>query len=285
MNARLKAPMILTALAALLAGGPAVASGGGMGARYVERELVLELDRRCRLFDASVRASLDVAARQARNAALREGTPARDLDRAAHDARVRAQSHACQDPETALIAGRVEQAFSGWRRMARMSFPGTRQGWSADRYGLVPARALFALHQDTRFNSASARFGQRAGQVGAHVRFAGRSRPVSARIVMRDPRVSPQPWLAMASLSPLPPAAQRRVIWSVGQNPLGVSAQEAAQAQFWAFPATALDTLESLDPREGFTLEFVFRDDSVLSFPLEVGDLSAARAFLTLGPF
>jgi len=54
-------------------------------------------------------------------------------------------------------------------------------------------------------------------------------------------------------------------------------------AQTWTFPAAAADALSGLDPREVFTVEFVFRDGSATRSVFEVGDFAAGRAFLAMG--
>ena len=45
----------------------------------------------------------------------------------------------------------------------------------------------------------------------------------------------------------------------------------------------AADALSGLDPREVFTVEFVFRDGSVARTVFEAGDFAAGRAFLAMG--
>jgi hypothetical protein len=43
------------------------------------------------------------------------------------------------------------------------------------------------------------------------------------------------------------------------------------------------DALSALDPREIFTVEFLFRDGSVARSTFETGDFAAGRAFLSMG--
>ena len=56
------------------------------------------------------------------------------------------------------------------------------------------------------------------------------------------------------------------------------------QGEIWRFPNAAGEAIAGLDPRERFTVEFLFRDDSVMRVHFEAGDFAAARAFLSLGP-
>ena len=47
--------------------------------------------------------------------------------------------------------------------------------------------------------------------------------------------------------------------------------------------AAAADALSALDPREVFTVEFLFRDGSIARSTFEAGDFAAGRAFLAMG--
>ncbi|MEH6665592.1 MAG: hypothetical protein V7678_12120, partial [Brevundimonas sp.] len=116
-------------MAALCAG----AAHAGADRLYYERSLMLAADARCGLFEPRVRAALDVSARQARGAALRAGVgePALAATRSRAVRRARAADCASEDLVTA--AGRVRDGFAGWLRIARMTFPGERQAWAADR--------------------------------------------------------------------------------------------------------------------------------------------------------
>jgi len=269
--------------AALVAALPATAWAGGQD-RYYERSFVLAAHGKCGLFQPRLVAALNAAAWQARGAALRAGANDRDLAETARRARARAASTACASAELKTVSGRVEHAFAGWTRTTRMTFPGTRAGWTADRS--AHARDAWRLTQATTIGASPVRFGLagapgRPERLAAVVSWHGRPRPTGARIVLRDGGVAPRPWLA----AELPPQAQRRAFWASGAEAAdaGLLAPGRDQGQAWIFPAAAAEALAGLDPREAFAVEFVFRDGSVARAAFEAGDFAAGRAFLAMG--
>lgn len=265
------------------------AAHAGAERLYYERSLMLAADARCGLFEPQVRAALDASTHQARGAALRAGAGADDLSATRIRAQSRARAADCASDDLATAAGRVRDGFAGWRRTARMTFPGDGQDWSADRTRY--ARDAWRLSQTGRFRSAPVIFGRTtdaAGEEGlaAVVSFPGRPRPYAARIVLRDPSRAQRPWIVQASLAPLPPVETRRAFWAASSAaaPAGLLPEGRRQGEIWRFPDAAGDAVAGLDPRERFTVEFLFRDDSVMRVHFEAGDFAAARAFLALGP-
>jgi len=261
-----------------------VAALAGPADRYYERSFVIAANQRCNLFQPHVAAALNAAAWQARGAALRAGANDRDMAETAARARARAASTDCASADLKTVSGRVETAFAGWSRTSRMTFPGERAAWSADRAAY--ARPTWRLMQATTTGASPVRFGvvgglDRPDQLAAVVSWQGRSRPTGVRLVMRDRTVAPRPWLARE----LPPAAQRRVVWAAGvtQADAGLLAPNRDAGQAWTFPAAVAEALSALDPREVFTVEFVFRDGSVAASTFEAGDFAAGRAFLAMG--
>ena len=265
---------------------------------YYERSLMLAADARCGLFEAGVRAALAASAHQARGAALRAGTADPELSATQARAVTRARSTDCGSSDLDVAAARVRDGFAGWLRTARMTFPGARQDWRADRTQLP--RAAWRLQQSGRFRSAPVIFGHAAdadgaGGLAAVVSFPGRSRPYAARIVMRDPARAHRPWIVQAGLTPqspapqslgaLPPVNARRAVWAASSQaaPAALLPADRRQGEIWRFPDEAGDAIAGLDPRERFTVEFLFRDDSVMRVRFEAGDYAAARAFLALG--
>lgn len=280
---RTQALIAAALIAAPVAAGPGMA-GAAPADRYYERSFVLAANARCGLFQPQLTAALTAAAWQARGAALRAGGNDRDLAETAARARARAAATRCDSPDLKTVSGRVRDAFSGWSRMARMNFPGERAGWSADRAAY--ARPTWRLMQATRTGASPVRFGMVGGmgrpdQLAAVVSWQGRSRPTGVRIVMRDATVAPRPWLARE----LPPQTQRRAVWASGVSAAdaGLLVEGREAGQMWVFPTSAADALSALDPREIFTVEFLFRDGSVARSTFETGDFAAGRAFLSMG--
>lgn len=269
--------------AVLIAGTPLGAFAGAID-QYYDRSFVLAAHQRCGLFQPQVASALDASTWQARGAALRAGTGQAQVNETARRARARAATTPCASSDLGVVAGRVRTAFAGWSRTPRMTFPGERAGWSADRAAY--SRPTWRLMQASTTGASSVRFGvvggiDRDDTMAAVVSWHGRPRPTGVRLVMRDAGVSPQPWLAHS----LPPQAQRRVFWSSGVSAAdaGLLAEGHAAGQAWSFPADAARALAGLDPREAFAIEFVFRDGSVASSVFEAGDFAAGRAFLAMG--
>ena len=269
--------------AALVSVTPMTAWAGASDA-YYERSFVLAAHQRCNLFLPALASALDASAWQARGAALRSGVAAQTLGETAARARSRATATRCDSPELGVVTTRVREAFSGWSRTTKMTFPGDRANWEADRSAY--ARPTWKLMQASVTGSSPVRFGVSGGinrpdRLTAVVSWYGRPRPTGVRLVLRHNIIAPQPWLARE----LPPQAQQRVIWAAGVEQADVSllarGKEAGQA--WVFPAAAADALAGLDPREPFAVEFVFRDGSVARSTFEAGDFAAGRAFLAMG--
>lgn len=276
-----KAKVIAAAL--MLAAVPMQAWADGTQT-YYERSFVLAAHQKCGLFTAPVRSALTAAQRQARGAALRGGVAPTTLNNAEMRARARAGTVACDNADLRMVKGRVENAFAGWVRMPRMTFPGLRANWEANR--VVYRSPNWRLMQASMTGASPVTFGYATSLSGeslsAVVSFYGRPRPYAVRIVMRDPAKSPRPWLSGADV---PPAALQQVIWSSGMGAAdtGLLSAGKTEGQAWRFPAAAAAALDRLDPREPFAIEFVFRDESVARAVFEVGDFSAGRAFLELG--
>lgn len=277
----LKTQAALLAAATLVA--PATAFAGPADT-YYERAFVVAADARCDLFQPHIERALVAATAQARGAALRSGAAAADLTDVAWRARARAGSVSCRDPQLAVVKSRVDGAFEGWSRTARMTFPGDQRDWIANRTGY--ARPTWRLQQASVVGASPVTFGY-AGQddqaeLTAVVSWWGRPRPTAARLVFRDPAKAPRPWLAGNNLIP---ASARASLWasdvSAAEPTLLTAGKQAGDA--WRFSPAAAAALEQLDPREAFAIEFHFRDGSVATVPFEAGDFAAGRAFLAMG--
>ncbi|EKY30277.1 hypothetical protein HMPREF0185_00561 [Brevundimonas diminuta 470-4] len=273
----------LAAIVALtLAAGTATAAGDV----YYERAFVRAAQDKCRLFEPRLTQALEAATLQARGAALRAGRPASELAATAARATARAEATPCNDADLNQVKTRVRHAFAGWSRAARITFPGDKAVWSADRF--ESAHDGWRLFQDGATGASPVRFGLtgRAPQdahPAAVVSFVGKPRPYAARIVMRDAARSPRAWLGAEGL---PPDAARLAVFAAGSDlaPRDLLTSGGRAGEVWRFPDSAAEALATLDPREPFLIEFLFRDDSVATARFEAGDFAAARAFLAMGP-
>lgn len=285
MTIGLKARTAKAAMAAIMLAAMPMQAWADASQTFYERTFVLAAHQKCGLFSAPVRSALTAAQRQARGAALRAGVAATTLNDAERRAQSSAGATACDNPDLRIVKGRVENAFAGWVRMPRMTFPGLRADWVANR--VVYRSPNWRLMQTTMTGASPVTFGYASSLSGeslaAVVSFHGRPRPYAVRIVMRDPAKSPRAWLGAAGQ--LPPAALQQVIWSsgMGQAETGLLSAGKTEGQAWGFPASAAAALNRLDPREPFAIEFVFRDESVARAVFEVGDFAAGQAFLELG--
>jgi hypothetical protein len=265
-----------TAAALLLA--PGVAEAADAARLYRERTVVQALDRRCDLFGEGVATALGAAAVQARNAALRAGVDRAVLDEAARTAARQAGRVACAGEDARLIRARVEHAFDGWLRTPRLVLAGDRAEWRAERGS---ARG-WRLAQASQTGASPVVFGLPGydSPPAAVVAFVGARRPYAARLSFRDTAREARP-----ALDPRARSA-RRLVWAARNRPASPDQLPAGarSGEVWSFPAEVMDQLAELDPRERFTVEFVFRDDSIARAHFEVGDIAAGRAFVSLGP-
>lgn len=274
-------------MAAALLAQPVAAWADASGA-YYDRSFMLAANDKCRLFAPTVASALTTSALQARGAAIRAGVDETALRATATRAKARALQTLCGDPQLAVVQSRVSDAFAGWSRTPRMTFPGVRADWTANRSDF--SSPTWRLMQASVTGASPVTFGVAAGggqpeTLKAVVSFVGRPRPYAARIVMRDIVRAPRPWLAANGGGALPPETSRRAFFSAGsvEAEPTLLAAERSQGQAWVFSTVAVEALAGLDPRESFVIEFLFRDDSVARATFEAGDFAAARAFIGMG--
>ncbi|MCR5878843.1 hypothetical protein [Phenylobacterium sp. J367] len=281
-------------LGAAMVAAPGLAHGQAIDL-FVERTAMMAADGRCGLFAPEVSQALAAGAAQARGTALRAGVSADKLKAAERDARGRVARVACRSPDMTVTAERVRNAFDGYTRLARMTYPGDFAAWKADR---IPSyKVRWRLAQEARFGRDRMTFGligsEDAGTLMAVARFADGAEPYGARLVTRDTIRTWGPYLDRyygGPTSALP--LTRRVPPASAQT--GYMAQTRTQANpelladdmksGWAFrfPAGAIGRLSSLDPREAVVVEFLFAGGTRRAY-VEVGDFAAGRAFLTAG--
>jgi hypothetical protein len=264
---------------------------------FVERTVMTAADNRCGLFAPEVATALASAAVQARGAALRAGMTPASLAAFERSARAKGARVDCASRDVLIAAQRVRDAFSGFSRMTRISYPGDLAGWQADRAsGRAPR---WRLKQETRFGADSMAFGlagrEAPGALLAVARFADGSTPYTARLLMRDGERSSGAYLdrwgsgATGRLPldrRLPPRAHLTSFVAEARSPAGADLlpQDAKAGWAFRFPAAAARELAGLDPREAVLVEFLFVDgrQPVRQAYVEVGDFAAGRAFLQL---
>lgn len=255
---------------------------------FFERTVMTAADSRCNLFTPEVSAALAAGAAQARSAALRAGTDTKTLTAREAAARRYAGQLNCKNPKVLAEAARVQQAYSGFARVTRMTYPGDAAGWRADRGSGKATR--WRLAQDAAFVGGRVTFGL-AGREGANALvavadFTDGQTPYGARLVLRDDTRTMGPYLDLrGNRAPLnrrlPPASGTRSYMAEARSEADEMLLPKGVTDAWAFrfPAAAAQALANLDPREAIAVEFLF-SSGIRTAYVEVGDFAAGRAFL-----
>lgn len=277
---------------AVLLAAPPMASAAPVDLFY-ERTVMTAADARCRLFAPEIGAALAAGQAQARGAALRAGSTEAELVAVEARARAKARSTGCKSPDMTLVATRVREAFDGFARISRMTYPGEIADWMADRGDGRMVR--WRLAQTTSQSGVGVTFGL-AGRQGvdallAVAHFRGKAAPYTARLVLRDTSRTTGPYLdtraskrRLALSKRLPRGPAVRVFAAEARSPAGEDLLPKGVKTGWAFrfPSSAARAMAGLDPREAVAIEFVFAGerDEVRRVYVEVGDFAAGRAFL-----
>ena len=262
---------------------------------FFERTVMTAADSRCGLFTPDLARALAAAATQARGAALRAGASRDEVARAERVARLRAAEADCRSQDVATAAGRVKQAFAGFARINRLTYPGDVAAWQADRYD--GASNPWRLKQEAAFGADRMSFGL-AGRDGAAAmvavaQFADGATPYGARLILRDTSRSTGPYLDRPAAGPtaglplarrLPPAGALTSVLAEAREPASRELLARGEDAGWTFrfPTAAARALAGLDPREAVAVEFLFPGDRVRRAYVEVGDFAAGQAFLTV---
>lgn len=278
--------MRLIFLALVLMTAPAAAAAEAANARtaFVERRGLLEADAQCSLFTPSIRSALSVGVAQARGALLRAGWTSahlRELETAAINA---ARGRACNDRRTAEAAADARRAFSSWINVGTMEFPGWERSWRARRvvddtgwrlsqFIAVPFAATFGVRQRGDIQRLTLAIPLEPGQQA----------PARAELVLRDAsrasvrEVSLPARMSQGLAAGLPTPAASTSIPSVRT----IERSGDQQLAVFTFPDTAFRDVVTLDPRESIEIRLE-SGRATQRLLVEVGDVAAARAFLTI---
>lgn len=282
-------PAVVLALLAAAVTPMAVAAAAPPGQLFYERTLVGAAGARCRLLTPAVSSSLAASAHQARGAALRAGGQPAALQAVEARARERAAATPCTSPDLLLGVERVKSAFAGYTRMDTMEFPGDLASWKAERSSRAKAPSSWRLSQTARSPSGPVTFGLTTGDhLTAVAAWPAALTASGARIVVRDPTRSPNPYIDTRRAGLGGRTAPRSVSTAYlasGRAPAGIDLLPSGTGlgAAFRFPAAAVRALEALDPREALVLELVYptrEGERVKRVALEVGDFAAGRAFL-----
>lgn len=268
---------------AILAGAAAAQTPDAREA-YVERRGLIESDARCNLLPAGLRAALNVGALQARGALLRAGWTSAQLRGLEGTIAQAVAQRPCNDPRTLQSADEARGAFAPWLAAGYMEFPGWERAWLARRGSSDGWRLSQAIDAPR-----AAVFGVR--QRGANQQLVlivtlaqNEAAPRSAQLVLRDASRSTSPEIGLAQRvaygveagAPAPNAAMT-IPSARSVEPVSGGRRQVV----FAFPDDAFSRLLQLDPRESVELRLQ-SGRSVQSLYVEVGDIAAARTFLTI---
>lgn len=278
----MRALLLALALTGALTAAASAQQGPNARAVYVERRGLIEVDAQCHVFAPSIRDALQISTAQARGALLREGwtnARMRELDSAVVSA---ARARACNDPRTRESAASASRTVAQWVNAGAMEFPGWQRDWVARRSNDgwrisqvidAPLSATFGVLQrgDTQRLSLAIPVAR------------GATAPSSAQLIMRNPA---QPRAEIALPQRVAYGLQAGV--APPTNSMSIPSTRTierldggrTQAVF-AFPDTAFRDLLALDPRESVEIR-VQNGRATETLLVEVGDIAAARSFLTV---
>ncbi|HVK80540.1 MAG TPA: hypothetical protein VM915_07995 [Verrucomicrobiae bacterium] len=279
----MRALLLAAALTATLTAAASAQTGPNAREAYVERRGLIEIDNQCRVLAPSIRDALQVGLTQARGSLLREGwstTQVRQLEQSVVSA---AQSRQCNDPRSRQAVADANRSFAAWANAGTMQFPGWQRDWTARR-----ANEGWRISQ-TIDAPLAATFGVRQQAAAQRLTLTvpvarGAAAPTSARLIMRDQSRArateislPQRVAYGHAAGEAPETAQRAIPATRSIERLDANRSQAA----FTFPDEAFRDLLALDPRETVAIE-IQNGRATQRLLVEVGDIAAARAFLTL---
>jgi hypothetical protein len=293
-------PLLLAAACASLALSERAEAQSTADVAFATRVRALALDERCALFSDDVRLALDAGAAQSRNALLRAGWSDAVVLRAALIAATDADALACQGVEAAGVSSEVTGAYQAWRQLRAMAFPGNHRTWNARR--LDAGEGWLMVQNVASVRGGPILFGvarREDGEVRLALALPRDERPRAARALIRDRAIAPtrvENELARlagrSDADPLGAAAApdvfTRQIWAAERASVDADSEYAegldgAAALFW-FPASSIEALADLDPREAIAIEVDLaarrggeRTDRLY---VEIGDFAPAAMFV-----
>ncbi len=266
--------------AALALAGPAAAEPPNPQAALVERFGLLQVDQRCRLLAPGARTALEISAAQARGALLRGGWTHARLEELETTVTSAARNRACADPRTQDAVADAREAHDLWTRTNVMEFPGWSRTWTARRTTgpngwrlsqTIDARAVFGVRDMSGAQALSL--------VLADARAGG------ARLILRDGRRANADALDLTSRIAYGLQAGAPATGAATRTYSSTRREErrtgGATQTVFSFPDAAFQAMLALDPRESVVIELMGARTTERIY-VEVGDIAAARRFLTL---
>ncbi|MEO1037905.1 MAG: hypothetical protein AAFX09_00030 [Pseudomonadota bacterium] len=284
--------LVFAPLAAALTFATPAIDGPAAERSYLLRAEASAADRACDLFTLSEKRVLAAGLRQSSADLLAAGASLRAIEAA--DRRIDSDPSLqnCDGEQVQAIATRVRQAHQIYMSQIVWELPGRVRSWIANRGHSL--EGMWPIRQDL---DAATAIGWAKREDGGALLLATRvdGRPASAVIIMRDrTRAEPSDATAGGLLPPPggeplaafgpPPWAEKRIFASerLDRREARIFAPAGErQALAFSFPASALETLVDLDPREGVRIELLNGEGgAVESWWMEVGALRAAVDFI-----
>ena len=281
----MSARAIFLSLQTLVITAPALADTAALRRTWLERVAISAADQSCSLFSDAERLALRSGLFQVEGELLRAKMSRSEMDRLAAQVSAHAKSLGCAHPDIVSVAATVRSSYREFTKTSYLDYPATRSSWGASR----SEHDKWAINQVDKASGLI--FGlRRAPGKPDELRLAVAmpaqgSTPASAQLLFRDVEKMPDPWFGSLAGKDgklaAPPRATSRIVWA-GKVMAG---RNEVREPIWifTFDATAIDQLESLDPREAVQVNLLpaprAKDQTVRQVTFELGDFRAARAF------
>ena len=259
---------------------------------FLERTSLRAADEKCKYFTDLERSALISGQLQSRGVLLRAGFDSADIDKAADEVRLYANTQPCGSADFMAARSHLKNAFSAFIGTMVMDYPGVDTVWSASRSRWDTWRVV----QNGSHQAFPYQFGLLAPVLTDPFQLAleiilpkDMQVPSLARILLRDEMKSPAPWLGtiFGNEPGPPPHALTKAYWASGRELIEDEKTGERKLRFSFSPATTA-AIEKLDPRERFQIAITpnarSTSSEIIYLEIEVGDFAAAHAFTKLPP-
>ncbi|UDF03995.1 hypothetical protein [Asticcacaulis sp. AND118] len=298
--------MLGTALALMLTATGAAAETVSLDT-LTKRQFISTANARCQWFDGPTTLALKAGLLQNRNAALNHGVAPATVYGALDRARTAAWRAECNNPALVKEVETMRGAYRGFVAQNRLSLPGLRSEWLADRTEQNLSKWRLVQYQQTgNVSMAFGLYGTLKGQnLSVMAQFNG-EQPYAARLIVRDPKTRATGFInreALAVSAQMPKGLSRYDLSFAASNRretqialkntprvnlagFTVDGKFAGHAEKrdtlrFDFPMNATVAIGKLDPREDVVVAFEFNNGTQYA-RFEAGDFVPGLVFATL---
>ncbi|MDC7683569.1 hypothetical protein PQU92_09795 [Asticcacaulis sp. BYS171W] len=274
----------------------------------VKRQFVTAANTRCQWFDGPTALALKAGMLQTRNSALNHGVAPDIVYGALSKAKTAAARADCRNPALLAEVETMKGAYKGFVTHNRLTLPGLRAQWQADRTQMRDEKWRLVQYQQTGDVAlAIGLYGTLTRQtLSVMVQFPDGRQPYAARLIVRDPyyrsnglinreayAVSARMPAGFSTYDLSVPAMQRRqtsiALTDAPRVNLAGFTVEGKYAGHQAkrdtvrfdFPMRTTTAIARLDPREDIVVAFDF-DTGTQYARFEAGDFVPGLVFVTL---